>query len=163
MKTEYLSFGDYITEAFDKPYRFTRKVQYKGAVQYMFKTDDGGAVDVRFTENEISDDESSWVVVFTRNTSMKVTGEGDAMRIFATVISILKDFTKKDKPQELVFSAEKPAWQLELPKDHPKKSKELSSREKLYKRLVKRYAGSMGYKYTASSSASATDFRLVSK
>ena len=153
----------HLDEAFDKPYRFTKKKLYDGYVIYEFKTDDDSNVDVVFMENEISDDESSWVVDFSRKGSMAVTGEGDAMRIFATVIEVLKDFAKKEKPQELVFSAEKPAWQISLPKDHPKKSKEMGSREKLYKRMVKRYAGKMGYKYTTSTGSSATDFRLVPK
>ena len=152
-----------LTEAFDKPYKFRKQELYKGYIVYRFIADDKSEIDVLFKENEISDDESTWTVTFERGGRTTATGEGDAMRIFATVIDVLKDFTKKEKPQELVFSAEKPAWQLELPKGHPKKSEELGSREKLYKRMVKRYAGSMGYKYTASTGSSATDFRLVPK
>ena len=152
-----------LDEAFDKPYKFRKQELYKGYIVYRFIADDKSEIDVLFKENEISDDESSWAVTFERGGSMEVTGEGDAMRILATVIEVLKDFAKKEKPQELVFSAEKPAWQISLPKDHPKKSKEMGSREKLYKRMVKRYAGKMGYKYTTSTGSSATDFRLVPK
>ena len=118
---------------------------------------------VLFKENEISDDESYWAVSFERDGRQDQTGEGDAMRIFATVIDILKDFTKKEKPQEVVFSAEKPAWRMSLPHGHPNRNKEMGSREKLYKKLVQRYAGRMGYKYTTQSDYSATDFRLVQK
>ena len=152
-----------LDEAFDKPYKFRKQELYKGYFVYRFIADDKSEIDVLFKENEISDDESSWAVTFERGGSMEVTGEGDAMRILATVIEVLKDFAKKEKPHELVFSAEKPAWQISLPKDHPKKSKEMGSREKLYKRMVKRYAGKMGYKYTTSTGSSATDFRLVPK
>jgi len=150
-------------EAFDKPYRFRKQKLYKGYFVYRFITDDKSEVDVMFKEDEISDDESVWRVSFERNTRQDVTGEGDAMRIFATVIEILKDFTKKEKPQEMVFSAEKPAPRLTLPHGHPETSKEMGSREKLYKRLVQRYAGRLGYKYTTQSDYSATDFRLVKK
>jgi uncharacterized protein (DUF2267 family) len=94
---------------------------------------------------------------------LDVTGEGDAQRIFATVIGMIKEFVKKEKPDELNFAAHKPDWMTELPHDHPKRSKEMTSREKLYKRLVKRYAGQMGYKYTTATDNSATDFRLVPK
>jgi uncharacterized protein (DUF2267 family) len=152
-----------IEEAFDKPYRFRKQELYKGYFVYRFIADDKSEIDVFFKEDEISDDESVWRVSFERNMRQDVTGEGDAMRIFATVIEVLKDFTKKEKPQEMFFSAEKPAERLTLPHDHPKRSKEMGSREKLYKRLVQRYAGRMGYKYTTQTDNSATDFRLTQK
>ena len=152
-----------LDEAFDKPYKFRKQVLYKGYVVYRFIADDKSEIDVLFKENEISEDESYWTVSFERGGRQDQTGEGDAMRIFATVIEVLKDFTKKEKPQELVFSAEKPAERISLPHDHPERSKDMGSREKLYKKLVQRYAGRMGYKYTTQSDYSATDFRLVQK
>ena len=146
-----------LTEAFDKPYKFKKQTLYKGFIVYRFFTDDGSDVDVLFNEQEISDDESYWSVAFERKGETGVTGEGDAMRIFATVIEVLKDFTKKEKPQELAFSADKPAWAVDAGKGQK------GSREKLYKKLVQRYAGRMGYKYTSSASSTATEFRLVRK
>ena len=110
-----------LTEAFDKPYKFSKQKLYKGFVVYRFFTADRSEVDVLFKENEISDEESYWVVNFERDGRQDQTGEGDAMRIFATVIEILKDFTKKDKPQEIGFSAEKPAERTDTP---PRPSKE---------------------------------------
>jgi len=152
-----------LTEAFDKPYRFTKTRLYKGYFVYRFFTSDRSEVDVLFKENEISDEESYWTVSFERDGRQDATGGGDAMRIFATVIEILKDFTKKEKPQELAFSAEKPAERISLPHDHPNRTAEMGSREKLYKKLVQRYAGRMGYKYTTQTDNNATDFRLVKK
>jgi hypothetical protein len=152
-----------LEEAFDKPYRFRRMKLYDGYFVYKFIADDKSEVDVLFKENEISDDESYWTVNFERNGDTRATGEGDAMRIFATVIEIIKDFTKKEKPKEMNFSAEKPAWRMNLHHLDPKRSKEMGSREKLYKRLVQRYAGRLGYRYTTQSDYSATDFRLVQK
>ena len=146
-----------LTEAFDKPYKFTKRELFKGYIVYRFFTDDKSDVDVLFKENEISDDETVWYVTFERKGEMSVTGEGDAMRIFATVIDIIKDFTKKEKPQELAFSADKPAWLVDAGKGQK------GSREKLYKKLVQRYAGRMGYKYSSTSSSSATEFSLVRK
>ena len=148
-----------LTEAFDKPYRYTKKELYKGYIVYRFFTDDGSDVDVLFQENEISDDgeESVWYVLFERKGELGVTGEGDAMRIFATVIDIIKDFTKKEKPQEMAFSADKPAWAVDAGKG------EKGSREKLYKKMVQRYAGRLGYKYKVDSSSTATEFRLTRK
>ena len=98
-----------LDEAFNKPYRFRKKELFKGYIVYNFIPDDGSDIDVFFKENEISDDESVWFMTFERNLEMGVTGQGDAMRIFATVIDVLKDFTKKEKPQEVAFSADKPA------------------------------------------------------
>ena len=158
-----LNFSQYLDEAFDKPYTFRKHVLYKGNIVYRFIADDKSEIDVLFKENEISDDESTWTVSFERGGKTTATGEGDAMRIFATVIKVLKDFTKKDKPQELAFSAEKPAWRAHLHHKDPKRSKDMGSREKLYKKLVQRYAGRMGYKYTTHSDYSATDFVLVKK
>jgi len=158
-----LNFSQYLDEAFDKPYTFRKRVLYKGSIVYRFIADDKSEIDVLFKENEISDDESTWTVTFERGGKTTATGEGDAMRIFATVIEVLKDFTKKEKPQELAFSAEKPAWRAHLHHKDPKRSKDMGSREKLYKKLVQRYAGRMGYKYTTHSDYSATDFVLVKK
>ena len=152
-----------LDEAFDKPYRFRKQKLYDGYFVYRFITDDKSEVDVLFKENEVSADESYWTVNFERNGDTRATGEGDAMRIFATVIEVIKDFVKKEKPQEMVFSAEKPAWRMNLHHNDPKRSKEMGSREKLYKKLVQRYAGRMGYKYSTQSDYSATDFRLVRK
>ena len=152
-----------LDEAFDKPYRFRKQKLMKGYFVYRFIADDKSEVDVLFKENEISDEESYWTVNFERNGDTRATGEGDAMRIFATVIEVIKDFVKKEKPQEMVFSAEKPAWRMNLHHMDPKRSKEMGSREKLYKKLVQRYAGRMGYKYSTQSDYSATDFRLVAK
>jgi len=146
-----------LEEAFDKPYRYTKRELFKGYIVYRFFTDDKSEVEVFFKENEISEEESVWWVTFERNMEMGVTGEGDAMRIFATVIDVLKDFTKKEKPQEMSFSADKPAWAVDAGKGQK------GSREKLYKKMVKRYAGPMGYKYTASNSSTATEFSLVKK
>ena len=152
-----MSHVTYLEEAFDKPYKFRRKKLYTGFYTYTFVADDKSEIDVLFREHELYHGSSTWSVNFERNQRMDVTGEGDAMRIFATVIDILKDFVKKDKPEELLFSAEKPEWLRD------KRNGKLGSREKLYKKLVQRYAGPMGYKFTTQTDNSATDFRLVAK
>ena len=158
-----------LNEAFDKPYKFTSRGLNKkqGSVSYNFETevedprfDDPSDIEVYFETDK--EEEPNYTISFDRDGSTSVTGEGDAMRVFATVIAILKDFTKKEKPQEVGFGAWKSTAQLNLPAGHPK-TKELGSREKLYKKLVQRYAGRMGYKYTTKTDDMATDFRLVRK
>ena len=158
-----------LDEAFDKPYRYNLAKKMDNFYIGEFDLPDGGDITVFFEKHEWSDDESSWSTKFQRthpsrpHGSLDVTGEGDAMRIFATVIAIIKEFIKKEKPQELNFAAHKPEWMTDLPHGHPDKKKEMTSREKLYKRLVQRYAGRMGYKYTTQTDTTATDFRLVPK
>lgn len=160
---------DALTEAFNRPYRYTLTSKQSNFYIGKFDLPDKGGITVFFEKYEWSEDEASWGIKFSRtnpkrpHASLDVTGEGDAQRIFATVIAIIKEFIKKEKPQELNFAAHKPDWMTELPHDHPKRSKDLTSREKLYKRLVKRYAGQMGYKYTTATDKTATDFRLVPK
>ena len=156
-----------LEEAFNRPYRYTLTSRQSNFYIGKFDLPDKGEINVFFEKYEWSDDEASWGIKFQRtnpkrpHASLDVTGEGDAQRIFATVIAIIKEFVKKEKPDELNFAAHKPDWMTELPHDHPKRSKELTSREKLYHRLVKRYAKGMGYKYTTQTDKSATDFRLV--
>ena len=89
-----------IDEAFDKPYRYTGGSggSKSAAVLYKFFTTEKDEIVVPFEKLEWSDDEYSWIVAFNRDGSDGVTGGGDAMRIFATVIEILKDFIKKYNP-----------------------------------------------------------------
>ena len=68
---------------------------------------------------------------------MKVTGEGDAQRIFATVLSAIQQFIKKKHPDRVRFSADK-----EGDDDDDQYGQ---SRTKLYNHLVQRYANSWGY------------------
>jgi hypothetical protein len=71
-------------------------------------------------------------VSFWRNNSQEVTGEGDAQRIFATVLAAIQQFLKQEQPANISFSAVK--------EDDP-----TGSRSKLYNKLVQRYAANWGY------------------
>jgi len=158
-----------LEEAFNRPYKYNLRKTQSNFYVGKFDLPDKGDITVFFEGHEWSDTEASWSVKFQRthpsrpHGSLDITGEGDAMRIFATVIEIIKEFLKKEKPMELNFSAHKPDWMTELPYNHPKRKKDLTSREKLYKKLLQRYAGKMGYKYTTQTDKTATDFRLVKK
>jgi len=59
------------------------------------------------------------------------TGEGDAMRIFSTVVESGKKFIKKTKPDEVRIYAKRTD----------------KKKEKIYGILAKKFAGSVGYKY----------------
>ena len=64
-----------------------------------------------------------------------ITGKGDAMRIFATVLDVVASYVKKNKPDIIRVIGAKT------------KDNEIGSRLNLYQKLVKRYAGKLGYKY----------------
>ena len=154
-----LNFTQYLDESFNKPYPYTGGKKQSNYYVYNFKTDDGSRVVVKMEEMAWSDDESSWSIVFLRNGTAVVTGEGDALKIFATVIATIKDFVKKVKPQEMTFSAEKP----NAGSKGGSKKAPLGSREKLYARMTKRFAQQMGYNFSSQSIGTATDFRLVKR
>jgi hypothetical protein len=149
-----------IDEAFDKPYRYTGGSggSKSAAVLYKFFTTEKDEIVVTFEKLEWSDEEYTWMVAFDRDGRDSVTGEGDAMRIFATVIAILKDFTKKYNPPVVGFSAFKSADELVKAKGDKK-----GSREKLYLRMVKKFAPKLGYNFSSRTDNKMTDFELVKK
>jgi hypothetical protein len=80
--------------------------------------------------------EEAWSVEFFRNNSQEVTGEGDAQRVFATVLSAIQKFIKKYKPNRVIFSASKEVEQ----------GQNAQSRARLYDSLVQRYARAWGFR-----------------
>ena len=122
-------------ESFDKPYPANLKKSSTG-YEATSILDDGSKLVVEFRDIEDGD----WELIFYRGTSAKLstdkTGEGDAHRVIATVLSATQQFLKKETPENIMFSAEK---------DKDKDSSILGSREKLYIRLVKRFAAKYGF------------------
>lgn len=94
-----------LNEVFGEPYQWER--QYfdgDGEVLYYFTLDDRrtGAVEMFVTDPGI------WQVQFRVGGTTEATGKGDAFRIFATVIEILKDFVKfigRENIKKLYFTA----------------------------------------------------------
>lgn len=142
-----LKFSQYIAEAFDKPYKVTLKKEASDMYMSKVKLPDGSDLVILFTSVEF-DDDPLWNIVFDRNGSTDVTGEGDQMRVFATVLDATKKFIKKEKPAQVRFSA----------------SKEKGvSRTNLYKRLINRFADSLGYKVSEISSDKDDDVFYLEK
>ena len=121
---------DSLQEAFDKPYPIKWEKSDYGDVDALAKLPDGTPLSVMFNLADMS--ENDWGVEFYRSNSQSVTGEGDAQRVFATVLNAISKFIKKKKPNTLFFSAVK--------EEDP-----TGSRTKLYDRLVQRYATQLGY------------------
>lgn len=71
-------------------------------------------------------------VEFRRGGRLDVTGQGDALKVLATVISAVKLFLEENpNPEKLIFSADEP------------------SRQKLYRRMIKKIAPTLGYEVDA--------------
>ena len=120
-----------IIEAFDQPYTPKWEKSDYGDYDALVNLPDGTNLSIMF--NHEGDDE--WQVEFHRNNSQELTGEGDAQRIFATVLNAIQEFIKKQHPWRIIFSASKDI--------QPGQSSQ--SRAKLYDRLVARYAAAWGY------------------
>ncbi len=65
-----------------------------------------------------------------------ITGEGDAMRIFATVLDVVQKYVKKNKPDIIKVYGMKQGI-----------DNSVGSRIKLYDKLIKRNVGKLGYTY----------------
>ena len=122
-----------VNEAFDQPYPIKWEKGEHGDYDALATLDDGTYLSIMF--NNEGDDE--YQIEFYRNNSQEVTGEGDAQRIFATLLNAIHEFLKLEQPYHLIFSASKDNW--------TKQQQNSESRAKLYNRLVQRYANAWGY------------------
>ena len=127
-----------VNEAFDKPYKLLRwEKGDHGDVDAIARLDDNTFLSIMFTKGFSQETkEEAWSVEFYRNNSQEVTGEGDAQRVFATVLSAIQTFIEKYKPNKVFFAANKV----------DDTGHDLQSRASLYDKLVQRYAKSWGFK-----------------
>jgi hypothetical protein len=137
--------NEFITEAFDNPYKGKWEKSDYGDVDLNTKLPDGTNLSIMFNNQQDDDGQEVVQVEFYRNNSQEVTGEGDAQRIFATVLNAIQKYIKKYKPSKLSFSASKATdptiyYEPDQPQPNPE------SRAKLYDRLVQRYAKAWGYR-----------------
>jgi len=119
-----------ITELFDKPLPFKWKESDESFWRGSFKV---GSASYETTAAEIGYDE--WDVSFTKNGSYKASAGNDEIKVFSTVIAMVKEFAIKQNPKIILISASK----------HDTHEQ---SRVKLYKKLITKYAKSFGYKLT---------------
>jgi hypothetical protein len=133
---------EFVAEAFDQPYKGKWEKSDYGDVDVLAKLPDGTNLSIMF--NHEGDNE--WQVEFYRDNSQEVTGQGDAQRIFATVLAAIQKFVKKYQPDVIKFSAEK--------------SNNSDSRSSLYDRLVSRFAQQLGYNNYSEEYMSSTMYEL---
>jgi predicted chitinase len=123
-------------EGFDQPYPLTWEDSEFGDIDALARLPDGSNLSIMFNKQQGDEGEESVQVEFYRNNSQEVTGEGDAQRVFATVLTAIQQYIKKHNPLKLTFSASKDV--------DPDQNSE--SRAKLYDRLVQRYSRTWGYR-----------------
>lgn len=145
-----------LDESLDNPYPATLKKSSFGLGSYRstFKLDDGGELNLEIEADDHIDDydELDWSINFQRNGEQKVTGEGDALRIMATVMKLVAEFIKKENPKYMNLSAAKDL----------SNKKALQGRERLYARLVKKTVGNK-YTVTTDTSSSGTVWYIKRK
>jgi len=140
-----------LDEAFDTPLPITWEKGMHGDVDALAKLPDGSNLSIMFNKQDnIKPDDKTWMVEFYRNNSQEVTGEGDAQKVFSTVLVAIQQFITKYKPLKIYFSASKEV--------EPGQNSE--SRSKLYDRLVLRYANSLGYKFFRADNGSSVMYQL---
>ena len=164
-------------EAFDSAYKFNGKKVSDDEYSYGFDseyTDPKGKtkksrvqVDIQGSENANDDDYYIWDIGFSRKrlpkagaglgvpglSSYGMTGDGDALKIFSTVMKIAQDFVNKEDPKYISFAAEKPDGAPRMV---------MATREKLYLRMAKKYFGNK-FKILVKSSSTGTVFYLDRK
>ena len=152
---QYRSQG--VAEAFDQPYKTKSEKSYYGDIDMLAKLPDGSNLSIMFNQEYDGEGEEVTQVEFYRNNSQEVTGEGDAQRVFATVLDAIQKYIKKYKPQTLIFSASK---EIDMDADYVEKFNP-ESRAKLYDRLVQRYAGAWGYQSQHNDEGNVVRYKLT--
>ena len=179
------SFNQYITEVFDKPYKWrggrlakgviTPDVTFENPEDYVFKTSDGGLIELTASHFWVEAGEKlSFMVVKKEGHAVGIefvkrkykgthkdrstygmTGEGDAMRILATVLDIINAIIKKHEPAMLYFSGDKGGRGIERTGE--------SGRVGAYTAIVKRFADKAGYESVTKEYSDKVNFQLVKK
>ena len=141
-------------ESLNNPYPAVLKKTGKESYRSIVKLDDGGELNIDIEADDHIDDydELDWEINFQRNGQQSMTGEGDALRIMATVFKVIMEFVKKEKPKYMNAAAGKEKGN----------SKALQGRERLYKRLLTKNLGRT-YNISTDTSSSGTMFNMVRK
>lgn len=146
-----ITFKEYqeLNESFNEPYAYAWSK--KNSTQWLAKakTDDKKELLVDFTNWAHTGEAPRWSLSFAINNSVKITSNGDAYKIFATVLAVTREFIEQIKPEQLEFSSDKTPGE---------------SRSDLYMTLTKRFAGTMGYDFKKDTDTGAKeDYFILTK
>lgn len=134
------------------PYKWQTKSSEKGQYIAHFKSTDGGLI---IFDAGIYDEKSdTWMVEFKKGNTYKATGEGDAFKIFSTVIRLIEEFVEIQKPKVVLIESDKiksDGRQVE------------GSRSKLYQVMIKKLASKINYSLNVMDSFNYTSFLLQRK
>jgi len=146
-----ISFKQYITELFEKPYPWKKKKEDDVEAVYQSATSSKDIIKVVFSKGWLRGIDN---VLFSVAGTTDTTGGGDAFKIMSTVLDIIKDYVKNNDPEGIKFMANKD----EL---FGQDSKEIQSREKLYNKMIERFAKKAGYKVDADKHKYGTQYKLT--
>ena len=138
-----------LEESFNQPYPVKLNKSEDGDYDALVKLPDGTNMDILFTNHG-----GIWDMEFHRGNSQDVTGEGDAYRIFATMLSAVKQFIRTEKPRIVSFQATK---------DVDPNDANPESRAKLYSRMVDKFANGLGYNASMDDYGDTVEYELVAK
>jgi len=146
-----ITFKQYITELFEKPYPWKKKKEDDFEAVYQSATSSKDIIKVVFSKGWLRGIDN---VLFSVAGTTDTTGGGDAFKIMSTVLDIIKDYVKNNDPEGIKFMANKD----EL---FGQDSKEIQSREKLYNKMIERFAKKAGYKVDADKHKYGTQYKLT--
>jgi len=147
------SFNQYITELFEKPYPWKKKKDDDIEAVYQSATSAKDVIKVVFSKGWLRGIDN---LLFTVGGDTDTTGGGDAFKIMSTVLDIIKDYIKNNDPEGIKFAANKD----EL---FGQDSGNTQSREKLYNKMIERFAKKAGYKVHADKNKYGTQYKLTKK
>jgi hypothetical protein len=130
---------EFTTESFNSAYRYDWDKQAQDDWVGSFTTADRSEVRVQIYSDGGS---YGYEISFDRGKNINPTGEGDAFKIFSTVLVMLRDFVAAVKPERFYFSSLKGECFGDA----------AGSRGKLYLRMCQRFAANSGYQLTHKSS-----------
>lgn len=142
-----IGFHQYIAELFEKPFPLNQIKKVNGwnedgkiaYIDYLYTIDPNlkptgnNLLSVEFYSDAKT--KKNWTISFARGGAIHITNQGDAARVFASVLHAVQDFITKNKPNTISFSA-------------LKGEDNIGSRVSLYTALIKRFAPKVGYELT---------------
>ena len=146
-----ISFKQYITELFEKPYPWKKKKEDDFEAVYQSATSAKDKIKVVFSKGYVRKIDN---VLFSVAGTTDTTGGGDAFKIFSTVLDIIKDYIKNNDPEGIKFAANKDDL-------FGQDSEKTQSREKLYNKMIERFAKKAGYKVYADKHKYGTQYKLT--
>ena len=142
-----------INEVLDNPYSYSWVKKTDEYWQAEARTDSGAKLEITF---EYFSHDAEWELFFEIDGNHKATAAGDEFRIFATVVSAIKEWWKSTSSEGL------PVESIEFSADKlNNQTGKTGSREKLYNRFAQQFANSIGFIVQRGDTGNATNFKLV--